>query len=127
MTDTTRMDKGTLIDAATWRAILAEAERMGGIRSLTFANGTTIVYDPPLVTGLQDWEKVTGHPVWHAIHALDQEGIGIEISRLPGTGDTPLSGEKLGERKGTQGSAPDRRFSNPTAGRYGKKGTRGGA
>ena len=100
------MNKATQIDAETWRMLIGEAGRLGGIRSITFGNGTQIVYDPVLTESPEDYSQVIGHPVWQCITVRTIDGKMMNVHRFPSAADDtakghdPISGERLGQRRG---------------------------
>lgn len=52
MTRGNGITKSTMVEAGFWRELLTAADSRGGIRLIAFGDGSTVVYDPTLRTGV---------------------------------------------------------------------------
>lgn len=93
-------DKSVHMKARMWDRLMADAALHGGLRALTFGDGTLVVYNPVLTpqdadTALPEW--LTGHPAVDSyplspLHAHGDKDNPVTVHRLPGHGDTERSG-----------------------------------
>lgn len=105
-------DKSIHMKSRMWDRLMTDAALHGGLRALTYGDGTMVVYDPVLTpqdadTALPEW--LTGHPAVTSYplspaHA-GGTGAGITVYRHPGqrnddrAGYDPISLQPLGRVK----------------------------